>query len=82
MPELQRERGLACPDRISVTGFNDMPFADKFNPPLTTVRIPHYEMGTKSAELMLELLQVPDAPPRQLLLAPELVARGSSGPPR
>ena len=71
-----------CPDDVSVVGFNDIPFAARFNPPLTTVRIPHYEMGSKSAELMLELLQDPDVPPRQLLLPPELVARGSSAPPR
>jgi LacI family transcriptional regulator len=77
-----REHGLVCPDDVSVVGFNDMPFAASFNPPLTTVRIPHYEMGSKSAELMLELLRDPSAPSRQLVLRPELVARGSSAPPR
>jgi LacI family transcriptional regulator, galactose operon repressor len=76
------EHGLVCPDDVSVVGFNDMPFAARFNPPLTTVRIPHYEMGSKSAELLLEVLQDPDAPPRQVLLQSELVARGSSAPPR
>ena len=76
------QHGLVCPDDVSVVGFNDMPFAARFNPPLTTVRIPHYEMGAKSAELLLELLQNPDAPPRQVLLQPELVVRGSSAPPR
>jgi LacI family transcriptional regulator len=76
------EHGLSCPGDVSVVGFNDMPFAARFNPPLTTVRIPHYEMGSRSAELMLERLQDPDAPPRQLLLQPELVARGSSAAPR
>ncbi len=76
------DHGLVCPDDVSVVGFNDMPFAARFNPPLTTVRIPHYEMGSKSAELLLELLQDPDAPPRQVLLQPEMVARGSSAPPR
>ena len=37
----------ACAARsdISVVGFNDMPFAGRFDPPLTTVRIPHYEIG-------------------------------------
>jgi LacI family transcriptional regulator len=76
------EHGLVCPDDVSVVGFNDMPFAARFNPPLTTVRIAHYEMGSKSAELMLALLHDPDLPPRQELLRPELVVRGSSGPPR
>ena len=45
-----------CPEDISVVGFNDMPFAGRFQPPLTTIRIPHYEIGTAAAELMLERL--------------------------
>ena len=55
-----------------------MPFVDRFRPPLTTVRVPHYELGATAAQLMLEQLQGTDAPPRQLLLAPELVVRGST----
>ena len=76
------EDDLSCPGDVSVVGFNDMPFSARFQPPLTTVRIPHYEMGASSAELILELLQDPEAPPRQVLLEPELVVRGSSAPPR
>ncbi len=71
--------GLRCPDDISVVGYNDMPFVDRFRPPLTTVRVPHYELGATAAELMLEQLRGTDAPPRQLLLTPELVIRGSTG---
>ncbi len=72
------ERGLRCPEDVSVVGYNDMPFVDRFRPPLTTVRVPHYELGATAAELMLEQLQELEAPPRQLLLAPELVVRGST----
>jgi len=75
------QRGLSCPRDISVVGYNDMPFVDRFRPPLTTVRVPHYELGQTAAELMLEALQDSDAPPRQLLLAPELVVRGSTAAP-
>jgi LacI family transcriptional regulator len=75
------ERGIRCPEEISVTGFNDMPFADRFSPPLTTIRIPHYEIGTAAAELMLELLQGDGEGGRQLRLAPQLVERASTGPP-
>lgn len=35
-----RVHGLRCPDDVSVVGFNDMPFAEDFNPPLTTVHVP------------------------------------------
>jgi LacI family transcriptional regulator len=75
------EHGLRCPQDVSVVGFNDMPFADRFQPALTTVRIPHYEIGAAGAELMLALLSGEDVPPRQILLDPELVVRDSSAPP-
>jgi len=74
------ERGLRCPEDVSVVGYNDMPFVGRFRPPLTTVRVPHYELGATAAELMLEQLQGIEAPPRQLLLAPKLVVRGSTAP--
>ena len=72
------QHGLGCPADISVVGYNDMPFVDRFRPPLTTVRVPHYELGATAAELMLEQLGGTDLPPRQLLLPPELVVRGST----
>ena len=75
-----RERGLPCPERISVTGFNDMPFADKFNPALTTVRIPEYEIGKRAARLLLGRIEDPDLQPETILIAPELVVRGSTSP--
>jgi len=72
------QHGLGCPADVSVVGYNDMPFVDRFQPPLTTVRVPHYELGATAAELMLEQLGGTDLPPRQLLLPPELVVRGST----
>lgn len=75
------EVGLSCPDDISVTGYNDMPFVDKFKPPLTTVRIPLYEMGVKAAQEMLDLLESADPQPKQLKLQPTLIVRGSTAPP-
>jgi LacI family transcriptional regulator len=75
------QAGLRCPDDVSVVGYNDMPFADRFSPPLTTVRVPHYELGATAAALMLEQLRGTDVAPRQLLLTPELVIRGSTARP-
>ena len=75
------ERGVRCPDDVSVVGFNDMPFAARFQPPLTTIHIPHYEIGKAAGELMLERLQDPDAEPRGVRLEPRLVVRDSTAPP-
>lgn len=76
------EAGLSCPEDVSIVGFNDVPFIDHLNPPLTTVRIPHYDMGVHAAELLLERIARPDTPLKVLLMAPELVLRGSTAPAR
>jgi LacI family transcriptional regulator len=75
------ETGLLCPDDISVIGFNDMPFIDRLRPPLTTVRFPHYQLGTEAAQLLLERIGERDAPVKILYLAPELIVRKSVVPP-
>jgi LacI family transcriptional regulator len=76
------ERGMTCPDDMSVVGFNEMPFLDKMNPPLTTVSVPHYEIGSEAARLLLDTIDDPDRPARSVLLAPSLVVRASTAPPR
>jgi LacI family transcriptional regulator len=72
------DAGLSCPDDISVVGFNDMPFIDRLRPPLTTIRFPHYQVGTEAAQLLLERIAEHSGPVKILYLAPELVIRGST----
>jgi LacI family transcriptional regulator len=72
------DAGLTCPDDISVVGFNDMPFIDRLRPPLTTIRFPHYQVGTEAAQLLLERIAEHAGPVKILYLAPELVIRGST----
>jgi LacI family transcriptional regulator len=74
------ELGLRCPEDISVIGFNDMPFIDRLRPPLSTVRFPHYQLGTEAAKLLIERIEGGGGPVKILFLAPELVARGSTMP--
>jgi LacI family transcriptional regulator len=74
------ELGLRCPEDISVVGFNDMPFIDRLRPPLSSVRFPHYQLGTEAATLLVERIEVKDGPVKMLFLAPELVVRGSTVP--
>jgi LacI family transcriptional regulator len=57
-----------------------MPFAARFQPPLTTIHIPHYEIGKAAARLMLERLQDADTPPGEVRLEPRLVVRESTAP--
>jgi LacI family transcriptional regulator len=76
------ERGIACPDDVSVVGFNNMPFLDKMRPPLTTIAIPHHQIGAEAARLLLDAIAEPDRPARSVLLPLSLVVRGSTAPPR
>jgi LacI family transcriptional regulator len=75
------ERGIECPRELSVVGFNDMPFADRFAPPLTTVRIPHYEIGVAAAQLLLDILNGDHDGPADVVLPADLVVRGSTARP-
>ena len=45
-----REVGRSCPEDVSVVGFNDMPYSDRFSPPLTTVHISQNEPGLDGGE--------------------------------
>ncbi|MDB6083311.1 MAG: LacI family transcriptional regulator, partial [Gammaproteobacteria bacterium] len=72
------EAGLVCPNDISITGYNDMPFADRFNPPLTTLRIPHDQIGVQSSLLLLRMMRNPTVVVPPMHLEPVLVVRGST----
>lgn len=74
-------RGLRCPEDISVIGFNDMPLMDRIAPPLTTVRLPQYDVGVAAAQLLLEYVADPGAPVKIVFLRPELIVRASTAPP-
>jgi LacI family transcriptional regulator len=74
--------GLHCPEDVSITGFNDMPFIDRLRPPLTSVRVPQREIGIVAAELLLEQLSDEAPPHEEILLEASLVIRGSTAPPR
>lgn len=76
-----RTAGLRCPQDLSVVGHNDMPMVDMVDPPLTTVRIRHHEMGAEAARLLLR--QIADATQGfDVVLRPDLVVRASTAPPR
>ncbi|NPT59754.1 LacI family DNA-binding transcriptional regulator [Paraburkholderia elongata] len=73
-----RARGLRCPQDISIVGHNDIPLMDSVAPPMTTVRIPLYEMGVRAAILMLENLDGSTTAYVNVVLRPELVVREST----
>ncbi|HEX6300386.1 MAG TPA: LacI family DNA-binding transcriptional regulator [Acidimicrobiia bacterium] len=77
-----RDSGRICPDDVSVVGFNDMPYGNRFSPPLTTVRISQYDLGSMAARLLLETIADPGRPAETQLAPAELVIRDSTAPPQ
>jgi len=74
-----RSAGLRVPTDIAIVGYDDMPFAENLDPPLTTVRQPTQRAGYVAAEMLIDLIQHPSSKPRRIILPTELVARASSG---
>ena len=72
-----REAGLKVPDDVSIVGFDDIPLAAYFDPPLTTVRLPAFELGQAAGQALLERL-ADRANPHRTLLPTELIVRGST----
>lgn len=54
------EAGLSMPQDIALIGFSDLPLAGLFNPPLSTVSQPAFEMGRSAAELLINLIKKPE----------------------
>jgi len=75
-----RELGLRIPEDVSVVGFDDLPFARVFDPPLTTIAIDPEELGATAFELLAKLMR--GEQPSGRILPVELVVRRSTGPPR
>jgi DNA-binding LacI/PurR family transcriptional regulator len=74
-----RDLGLRIPDELSVVGFDDLPFAQVFDPPLTTISIDPEALGAASFELLFALMEGAEAEGR--VLPVELVVRESTAPP-
>jgi DNA-binding LacI/PurR family transcriptional regulator len=77
-----REGGIAVPDEMSVVGFDDVPEAAYFCPPLTTVRQNFEQVGRRSLEVLLRQVEGTGADDLDVIVEPELVVRQSSAPLR
>ncbi|MBA3872258.1 MAG: LacI family DNA-binding transcriptional regulator [Chloroflexota bacterium] len=73
-----QQHGLTVPNDISVVGFDDIPEAAYFPPPLTTVRHNYIQLGLVGFEYLLELIDERQTPVRQRLITPRLIIREST----
>jgi LacI family repressor for deo operon, udp, cdd, tsx, nupC, and nupG len=77
-----RENDLRVPDDVAIIGFDDIPLASYFDPPLTTLRQPMQESGRQAARLVVETIENPGRTPEQIAIPARLIERASCVPPR
>lgn len=77
-----REEGMQPGEDLAVIGYDDIPVARFTHPPLTTLRQPIREAGRRLTEMLVAFMAGTPAEALQEVWVPELVVRGSDGPPR
>ena len=77
-----QEIGLACPEDISLLGFDDFYWATLLRPRLTVVRQPAREIGMLAARLLIDHIEGRSSVPSPALLETQLIVRDSCCPPR
>lgn len=73
-----RNAGYSVPEDVIVTGFDNIDISQTTDPTITTIDQPKYQMGCMACELLIEKLQNPASPPKQVLLNTDLIIRESS----
>jgi DNA-binding LacI/PurR family transcriptional regulator len=73
-----REHQLSVPDDVSVVGFDDIPEARYFAPPLTTVQQDFSALGLKGIEYLLAMIENPEAAQGQYVIQPQIIIRQST----
>jgi DNA-binding LacI/PurR family transcriptional regulator len=77
-----RAQSWRVSDDISIIGPLNESMSELATPPLTTIRFPDAELGLEAARILLGHLDGTLTTPQQVLIRPELMVRGSTGPAR
>ena len=75
-----RELGLQIPEQIGLAGFDRTTWTTLMQPPITLIEQPTTEIGRSAAELLLQRIEDPTRPAREIILQGKLVIGGSSAP--
>jgi LacI family transcriptional regulator/LacI family repressor for deo operon, udp, cdd, tsx, nupC, and nupG len=74
-----RELGMRVPEDVSLVGCDDIPLLDYLPLPLTSIRVPKFEMGEVAARMLLRQIESPESiPPQKVYLQAELILREST----
>lgn len=73
-----KEAGLRIPEDVAIVGFSNNKITNLVNPPLTTIDQPSFEMGKKSAEILINIIEHKIIEPKTFVLKTNLIVRGST----
>lgn len=79
--DAMEEAGIRIPDDISIVGHDDIDAGTVLRPKLTTMTTFRHQLGTAAVDLLFEEIEVGSGQPREIFFTPQLVIRGSTGPP-
>ena len=72
-----KEEDLKVPDDVSIVGFDNIEASSIIEPPLTTVSQPIYEMGKKTVEILVRLINKEEVKEKKIMLKTRLIERHS-----
>lgn len=75
-----KEYNINVPGRVSAVGFDDMPLAELFDPPLTTLQVPKQQMGRTAVSLLASVMNEPPETAVKVTFGANLIVRRSTAP--
>jgi len=72
-----KEAGIRIPEDVSVIGFDDLPTAALMDPPLTSIAVSKFEIGSAAATRLFSRIDEPDLPPVKIVIGGTLMERRS-----
>jgi len=74
-----QEMGMRCPQDFGLVTLDDYPWLRLFDPPLTAMELPKYEVGCMATELLIDRIEGKNRPAVTHKIAPHLCVRESCG---
>ena len=73
------KRSLCCPQDIAVVSYDDVVWNEVFQPKLTCIAQPKYQLGYRGADILISRIQGKHKRPKLEVLKNDLIVRGSCG---
>ena len=73
-------RGLRVPEDIEVIGFDNIELSEIYEPRLSTVSKPHYDIAAQAARMLIAAIEGEELPIRRMAVSSALVLRDTTRP--